>query len=139
MQYYRNLWHTRLESRFDTSLLCHRDFKLPACFDTQVKLYPIEMSYVLLGEFDIDEGSILKHQYPEATGADEHLLAELMLPDGAHSRSEDWTIFYLNQTEAVTCKDKAGEGPQGKLLYVLNLVRTKKDDKVRRCGTSLIC
>lgn len=25
-------------------------------------------------------------------------LAELMLPDGAHLRSEDWTIFYLNQT-----------------------------------------
>ena len=96
------------------------------------------MSYVLLGEFDIDEGSILKHQYPQETGADEHLLAELMLPDGAHSRSEDWTIFYLNQTEAVTCKDKPGEG-EGKLLYVLNLVRTKKDDKVRRCGTSLLC
>lgn len=25
-------------------------------------------------------------------------LAELMLPDGAHLRSEDWTIFYLGQT-----------------------------------------
>jgi hypothetical protein len=25
-------------------------------------------------------------------------LAELMLPDGAHLRSEDWTIFFLNQT-----------------------------------------
>lgn len=27
-------------------------------------------------------------------------LAELMLPDGAHLRPEDWTIFYLNQTRA---------------------------------------
>jgi hypothetical protein len=26
-------------------------------------------------------------------------LAELMLPDGAHLRQEDWTIFYLNQTK----------------------------------------
>jgi hypothetical protein len=25
-------------------------------------------------------------------------LAELMLPDGAHLRPEDWTIFYLGQT-----------------------------------------
>jgi hypothetical protein len=25
-------------------------------------------------------------------------LAELMLPDGAHLRGEDWTIFYLGQT-----------------------------------------
>lgn len=29
------------------------------------------VSYVLLAEFDIDEGSILKHQYPAATGVDE--------------------------------------------------------------------
>lgn len=94
------------------------------------------MSYVLLGEFDIDEGSILKHQYPSLTGADEHLLAELMLPDGAHSRSEDWTIFYLNQTQAVMC---TAESEEGKLLYVLNLVRTKKDDKVRRCVSRLLC
>ena len=25
-------------------------------------------------------------------------LAELMLPDGAHLRGEDWTVFYLGQT-----------------------------------------
>lgn len=29
---------------------------------------------------------------------DRSVLAELMLPDGAHLRPEDWTIFYLNQT-----------------------------------------
>lgn len=104
------------------------------------------MSFILLGEFDIDEGSILKHEYPRATGANEHLLAELMLPDGAHSRSEDWTIFYLNQTAAVTVtsisptegetdslnSNNGEKDKPGRLLYVLNLVRTKKDEKVRR-------
>jgi len=25
------------------------------------------------------------------------ILAELMLPDGAHNRDQDWTIFFLNQ------------------------------------------
>lgn len=54
--------------------------------------------FVLLAEFDIDQGATLTHQYPFPTGTDEHTLAELMLPDGAHLRSEDWTIFYLNQT-----------------------------------------
>ena len=27
-----------------------------------------------------------------------------MLPDGAHLRSEDWTVFYLNQTRATTVR-----------------------------------
>lgn len=30
------------------------------------------------------------------------LLAEHMLPDGAHDRNEDWTIFYLNQIPGLT-------------------------------------
>ncbi|RSH89393.1 hypothetical protein EHS25_002505 [Saitozyma podzolica] len=54
--------------------------------------------FVLLAEFDIDAGATLSHQYPYPTGTDEHRLAELMLPDGAHLRGEDWTIFYLGQT-----------------------------------------
>ncbi|ORX40101.1 docking domain of Afi1 for Arf3 in vesicle trafficking-domain-containing protein [Kockovaella imperatae] len=54
--------------------------------------------FCLLAEFDIDAGATLAHQYPYPTGTDEHRLAELMLPDGAHLRPEDWTIFYLGQT-----------------------------------------
>ncbi|CAG8744418.1 14195_t:CDS:2, partial [Dentiscutata heterogama] len=56
------------------------------------------VTHILLAEFDIDKGSSLAHQYPEPTGTDEHLLAELMLPDGAHLRTEDWTVFFLNQS-----------------------------------------
>ncbi|BGP15794.1 hypothetical protein JCM10213v2_003783 [Rhodosporidiobolus nylandii] len=110
------------------------------------------VEYVLLAEFDIDQGSVLKHQYPAPTGCDDHLLAEHMLPDGAHDRQEDWTVFYLNQVPGLTCdpsllrdtkgKGKAVEGGEGGetekggkgegLLYVMSLVRTKKDATVRR-------
>lgn len=133
------------------------------------------VSYLLLAEFDIAEGSVLRHQFPAETGVDEQsvshqsfpekalahlalllcsLLAEHMLPDGAHDRTDDWTIFYLNQIPALTVDptslldvnggDDKGKGKpvyeinrkrneqEGGLLYVMSLVRTKKVATVRR-------
>ncbi|KAG8914716.1 hypothetical protein FRC02_004857, partial [Tulasnella sp. 418] len=96
------------------------------------------VSFVLLAEFDIDQGSILAHQYPYPTGTNEQLLAELMIPDGVHSHQEDWTIFFLNQTPGNTVSkllvgDEEEEADtKQELLYVLNLVRTKHDSSVRR-------
>lgn len=80
------------------------------------------------------------------------MLAMSMLPDGAETQSDDWTIFFLNQTPFNTISpvlaleapetnlfhlpdeehssEKQGEG-QG-LLCVLNLVRTKKDKTLNR-------
>lgn len=87
------------------------------------------------------------------------VLAELMLPDGAHMRGEDWTVFYLGQspqssvapmlTHESDTVDKARlankrasmfpsnerprrGAPGGGLLYVLNCVRMKEDKTVRR-------
>ncbi|CAB4409813.1 unnamed protein product [Rhizophagus irregularis] len=97
--------------------------------------YPLgtHVTHILLAEFDIDRGSSLAHQYPEATGTDEGLLAELMLPDGAHLRTEDWTIFFLNQKipdpDKISTDNNDNETP---LLYALNLVRTKHDKGARR-------
>ncbi|KAI9479014.1 docking domain of Afi1 for Arf3 in vesicle trafficking-domain-containing protein [Coemansia mojavensis] len=88
------------------------------------------VEYILLAEFDIDRGAILKHQYPRPTGADDSHLAELMLPDGAHARESDWTMFFLNQKTPDESGKVAEDGPP--LLYVLNLVRTKHDKEVRR-------
>ncbi|KAI9473716.1 MAG: docking domain of Afi1 for Arf3 in vesicle trafficking-domain-containing protein [Benjaminiella poitrasii] len=92
------------------------------------------VQYILLAEFDIDKGANLKHQYPTETGTDEHILSELMLPDGAHLRSEDWTIFCLNQftPEADRDIEQVKPDPENPLLYVLNLVRTKHDATARR-------
>ncbi|CAA9965754.1 hypothetical protein PTNB73_07021 [Pyrenophora teres f. teres] len=55
------------------------------------------VEYILVASFDIDRGSIMEHQYPTAISGDETRLAELMLPDQAHVRSQDWTIFFLHK------------------------------------------
>jgi hypothetical protein len=39
----------------------------------------------------------MEHQYPVAITGDEHMLAELMMPDQAHVRNQDWTIFFLHK------------------------------------------
>lgn len=126
----------------------------------------------------------MEHQYPVAITGDENMLAELMLPDQAHARTQDWTIFFLHKdttpeedeeekkakrerrrrrkrrrdreagiileddvsSEEQTDDDdeeddwdddessdeepEGGEGPP--LIYVLNLVYTKKDKTVKR-------
>ncbi|CAO0795069.1 unnamed protein product [Mucor circinelloides] len=92
------------------------------------------VQYILLAEFDIDKGANLKYQYPDETGTDEHILSELMLPDGAHLRAEDWTIFCLNQLTPDPHQDIAQvkSDSEKPLLYVLNLVRTKHDATARR-------
>lgn len=69
------------------------------------------------------------------------MLAGLMLPDGAEKQSEDWTIFFLNQTPLNTIAPVVSEVPErdswvagegSNLLYVLSLVRTKHDSTARR-------
>lgn len=39
----------------------------------------------------------MEHQYPAPISGDETMLAELMLPDQAHMRNQDWTIFFLHK------------------------------------------
>ena len=55
---------------------------------------------ILFAEFDIDKGSVLRQQYPAKVSDDEGLLAELMLPEGAHNHVQDWTVFMLNRPSA---------------------------------------
>lgn len=57
-----------------------------------------------------------------------------MLPDGAHLRAEDWTIFCLNQLTPDPNQDidQVKSDTDKPLLYVLNLVRTKHDATARR-------
>ncbi|KAF9196731.1 hypothetical protein BGZ50_007895 [Haplosporangium sp. Z 11] len=89
---------------------------------------------ILLAEFDIDQGSVLTHQYPTNITSDNHVLAELMLPDGAHLRPADWTIFFLNQTKPAPWNGNKAltDVVENPLLYVLNLVRTNHDASIRR-------
>ncbi len=56
------------------------------------------VSAVLLSEFDIDKGSTLRWCVPEgAVTEDPSNIASLMLPEGAHHRERDWTMFIVNR------------------------------------------
>ncbi len=63
------------------------------------------VEYILVASFDIDRGSVMEHQYPTAISGDETMLAELMLPDQAHVRAQDWTIFFLHK-DTTTAEDE---------------------------------
>lgn len=52
----------------------------------------------------------MEHQYPGPVGGDEVMLAELMLPDQTHLRSQDWTIFFLHKDDADAEQDENPEG-----------------------------
>lgn len=107
--------------------------------------------YAMVAEFDIDKGSVLRHQYPEPLGIKESHLAEEMLPEGAHLRETDWTVFFLEDknggvgpvrleffgsqrenNEVMDPPAKAEIQTRQTHYCCLNLVRTKKDPRVRR-------
>jgi hypothetical protein len=103
-------------------------------------------SFVLLSEFDIHVGAALKYQFPQPLGLDEEQLAMLMLPDGAETQLDDWTMFFLNQrpfnaiAPVLALETSSDSSPgvwrekegQQDLLCVLNLVRTKHDKNEKR-------
>ena len=64
------------------------------------------------------------------------LIAELMLPDQSHVRTEDWTVFFLYHQEGHTKLEyhiyNENEKNAASKLYVLNLVNTKFDKDVKR-------
>lgn len=78
------------------------------------------------------------------------VLAMSMLPDGAETQLDDWTVFFLNQTpfntiqpvlaldDADTSVRSSVVGDQPDLLCVLNLVRTKHDKTWERCAAELL-
>lgn len=72
------------------------------------------VEYILVASFDIDKGSIMEHQYPVAITGDEHMLAELMLPDGAHMRNQDWTMFFLHKDTSQEEEDDEKKAKQAR-------------------------
>lgn len=67
------------------------------------------VEYILVASFDIDRGPVMEHQYPVAITGDEHMLAELMLPDQAHLRNQDWTIFFLHKDSSQEEEDQESQ------------------------------
>lgn len=67
------------------------------------------VEYILVASFDIDRGPVMEHQYPVAITGDENMLAELMLPDQAHARNQDWTMFFLHKDTSPEDEDEERE------------------------------
>lgn len=70
------------------------------------------VEYILVASFDIDRGPVMEHQYPVAITGDEHMLAELMLPDQAHMRNQDWTIFFLHKDTSQEEEDQESQAKE---------------------------
>lgn len=64
----------------------------------------------------------MEYQYPVPITGDENMLAELMLPDQAHVRNQDWTIFFLH-------KDTSQEEEEALLKEERKRKRQKRRDK----------
>ena len=56
----------------------------------------------------------MEHQYPAAISGDESMLAELMLPDQTHVRSQDWTIFFLHKDTSADEEEEDEDGEKKK-------------------------
>ncbi|RBR05453.1 hypothetical protein FVER53590_05435 [Fusarium verticillioides] len=86
------------------------------------------VEYILVASFDIDRGPVMEHQYPVAITGDENMLAELMLPDQAHARNQDWTIFFLH-------KDTSQEEEDEERKVKENRKQRRKRRRGRAAGT----
>lgn len=81
-------------------------------------IVPSLIDYIVLSEFDINAGSIVRCQYPQAIpGVETGIIASYMLPEGAHNRVSDTTYFSLNRLSSKTQSDKSELAPQ---IYLAN-------------------
>jgi hypothetical protein len=98
--------------------------------------YPLNSSqshveFILVASFDISRGSVMEHQYPGVISDDEHMLAELMLPDQAHDRDLDWTIFFLHKDAALEDEQGDDEGSPRKKRRRSRRNRASNRDELR--------
>ena len=87
--------HSSLSARHRTANHMNSSKKLRSQYPRGATENHVE--YILVASFDIDRGPVMEHQFPVAITGDENMLAELMLPDQAHARTQDWTMFFLHK------------------------------------------
>jgi hypothetical protein len=57
------------------------------------------IDYIIYGEFDINEGNVVKVEYPHKTGINEMVLASYLIPEGTHNIMNDCFCFIINRKE----------------------------------------
>ena len=55
------------------------------------------IDYIIYSEFDINEGSLVKIEYPNKTGIPEMTLSSYMIPEGIHNIMNDTFCFIINR------------------------------------------
>ena len=55
------------------------------------------IDYVIYSEFDNNEGSLVKIEYPDKTGISETILSSYMIPEGAHNIRSDTFCFIVSK------------------------------------------
>ena len=55
------------------------------------------IDYIIYSEFDINEGSLVKIEYPIKTGIQEMILSSYMIPEGIHNIMNDTFCFIINR------------------------------------------
>ena len=56
------------------------------------------IDYIIYSEFDNNEGSLVKIEYPTKTGISETILSSYMIPEGAHNIRSDTFCFIVNKS-----------------------------------------
>ncbi len=88
------------------------------------------VEYILVASFHVNRGSTMEHQYPVPITGNEQMLAELMLPDQTHLRTQDWTMFFLH-------KDITQEEEEQERLAKEERRRRRRRRRARMAGLSL--
>lgn len=92
----------------------------------------MRLRYVVAAEFDLNAGSTVKMHHPKV--ADPIFFrnfADLLIPDGVHSRSNDWTMVPVWETPDGKL-DYIPRGPGYRQLYVCNRIRSDFGERHKR-------
>lgn len=99
----------------------------------------VVVEYLVLSEFDITTGSTVRHQYPsEVPGVQGDWLAEQQIPEGIHARESDASYIFINRNGTILDSALHEQEQIDKkditdfFLFGINVVRTRKDDTVKR-------
>lgn len=93
------------------------------------------IDYIIYGEFDINEGNVIKVEYPRKTGVNEMVLASYLIPEGTHNIMNDCFCFIINRNEndfnSITSSTKnVLNSFQSNTIKYIDLKRTYNKDKV---------
>jgi len=56
------------------------------------------IDYIIFGEFDINEGNVIRIEYPNKIGISDMILSSYIIPEGTHNIMTDTFCFIINKT-----------------------------------------